>query len=140
MSEGQSARTRFHAHSQCTLPEAFRLKPSTLLSATLYKYCSEVSETRKNIKKNMKLSIILYWMKSIVKEFLWKRNLITVPLNIRMVVHRDQFSSANAYRTLMIKEMELKEKEWLLATTSSTWPWRRKITNNSNIWCNTEKI
>lgn len=28
-----------------------------------------------------------------------------------MVVHHDQFSSANAYRTLMIKNMELKERK-----------------------------
>lgn len=60
----------------------------------------------------MKLSIILHWGKSVVKEFLLKRNLIiTVPLDIRMVVHHDQFSSANAYRTLMIKNMELKERK-----------------------------
>lgn len=28
-----------------------------------------------------------------------------------MAVHHDQFSSANAYRTLMIKEIELKERK-----------------------------
>lgn len=41
-----------------------------------------------------------------------KKNLIiTLHLNIRTVVNHHQFSSANAYRTLMTKEMELKERK-----------------------------
>lgn len=65
---------------------------------------------------NKEISIKLYWEKNGVKEVLWKINLIiTVPLDIRTVVYHDQFSSANAYRTLTIKQMELKERERMIA-------------------------